>query len=484
MSSPAGFGSADTATGAAADGAGPTVFVDPAAGRQEVVGFGPAFTESAAAVLLEIPASLRDKVLESLFGTKGAAFTLTRTHIGSCDFGPVGKYAYSSRADLSDFSVAEDEPDLLPLIKDAALVPQASFRIVASPWSAPPFMKDNGQYYDLLAGRGGKLLPQHYATFASYVSRYLSAYHDRGIDIWAVTPQNEPVGNDGQWEGMEFTPAEMARYIGQNLGPTLAANNPDVKILNFDHNRDKVEQWDAVVMGDSAASKYVDGTGVHWYASTYLVFKEAFDRIHQAFGSDHLLINTEAAVENGSTFPPDYFGNWGYFWDIRGPGARPWERPADRFPATSLIGHYLVDIVGGLNHWLNGFIEWNLVLDDQGGPRHICDPSVTECGCMAPILIDPTTRRLFYTPIYYVLAHFSKFIRPGARVLDTTAPDGLLATAAWNPNGTISVVVVNTFNHPSEYKKVVDRDYHLQIGDKSIYARIPAHAIQTILVTR
>jgi glucosylceramidase len=467
----------------AAGGSGSAVVVDPAALRQEIVGFGPAFTESAASVLLKVPADLRTEVLESLFGPKGAAFTLTRTHNSSCDFGPVGNYSYSSRADLSDFTVAEDEPDLLPMIIDSAKVSRSGFRIVASPWSAPPFMKDNGKYYDRVAGRGGKLLPEHYATFAKYVSKYLTAYHDHGVDIWAVTPQNEPVGNDGQWEGMEFSPEELTRYVGQNLGPTLAAANPGVKILNFDHNRDAVERYASAAMSDPDASKYVDGTGVHWYASTYRVFGDELDRIHQAYGSDHLLINTEAAVEILSIHSQDYFGRWDYFWDIRGPGPRPWEVPPEAFPPTSLIGHYLVDIVGGLNHWLNGFVEWNMVIDEHGGPRHICEPSIDDCGVAAPIMIDTDGRRLFYTPIYYVLSHFSKFIRPGARVLATSAPAGLIATAAWNPNGTIAVVVVNTFEHPSQYAQVVDRDYCIQIGDRSVQAHIAAHAIQTIVVS-
>jgi glucosylceramidase len=236
-------------------------------------------------------------------------------------------------------------------------------------------------------------------------------------------------------------------------------------------------------MSDPDASRYLDGTGVHWYASTYRVFGDAFDRMHQAYGSDHLLINTEAAVEIQSTHSEDYFGRWDYFWGIRGPAPRPWEIPPEAFPPTSLIGHYLVDIVGGLNHWLNGFIEWNLALDQHGGPRHICEPSVTDCGAAAPIMIDADGRRLFYTPIYYVLSHFSKFIRPGARVLSTLAPAGLIATAAWNPNGSIAVVVVNTFEHPSQYAQVVDRDYRIQIGDRSVQAHIAAHAIQTIVVS-
>jgi glucosylceramidase len=133
------------------------VVVDLGAPRQEIVGFGPAFTESAAHTLMHVSPGLRAKVLVSLFGPAGAAFTLTRTHIASCDFGPVGNYSYSNRPDLSDFSVAEDDPDLIPLIKDAAAVPQASFRIVANTWTSPPFTKDNGMYYDTDALRGGRL---------------------------------------------------------------------------------------------------------------------------------------------------------------------------------------------------------------------------------------------------------------------------------------------------------------------------------------
>jgi glucosylceramidase len=312
------------------------------------------------------------------------------------------------------------------------------------------------------------------------VSKYLTAYHDRGIDIWAVTPENEPLGNGGHWESMEFTPEEMTRYVVRNLGPTLAADHPGVKILHFDHNRDQVEAWTTSLFTEPDAPKYVAGTATHWYASSYLVFSDGLDRIHAARGDDHLIINTEAAIGTGTIDSGLYFGVWSYFWTVRGSSAH---SSSANFPATSPIGHYLTDIVGGLNHWMNGWIEWNLALDRQGGPRHICDPSITRCGCMAPVMVDTDAGQLFYTPIYYVLSHFSKFIRPGARVLTTVAPAGLIATAAQNSNGTVAVVVVNSFNHPSEYASVVDRDYAIQIGQRSVSVHIPAHAIQTVLVT-
>jgi glucosylceramidase len=467
-------------TFAAPAGTKDTVVVDTTALRQEIVGYGSSFTESAAYVLQKISAAERTKALESLYGSSGAWFSLTRTTLASSDFGPVGKYAYAAKADLSDFSVVEDEPDLIPMIQDAMKASGASFKILASPWSAPPFMKDNNLYYDNVKLRGGKLLAQYYPTYATYFSKYIAAYKAKGIDIWAVTPQNEPLGNDGQWEGMEFTAQEMATFLGTNLGPTLATDHPTVKILDFDHNRDKVEAWETTVFGNANAAKYVDGTGVHWYSSSFMVYEDVIDRIHTARGNSHLIVNTEAAVGTTTITTTDYFDQWAWWWEIHGTVAS-WQDPVTS-PPSSRVGHYLRDLVVGMNHWFNGFIDWNVVLDRFGGPRHICDPSKTTCGCAAPIMIDTTTGKLFYTPLYYVLAHFSKYVRPGARALATTAPAGLIASAAWNPDGTVAVVVANTFNNPSEYASVVDRSFRIQIGTKAIDLQIPAHAIQTIVV--
>lgn len=472
-------------------GDAPTLSVDLAAERQTIVGFGGAFTESSAYVLDTLEPAARQRVIDAYFGAEGARYSLTRTHIGSCDFGPKGRYSYASKADLSDFSVAEDEPDLIPLIKDAQRSPGASFEIIASPWSAPPFMKEGETRGD--GYFGGKLAAAHYPTFASYIARYVDAYAQRGIEIWAVTPENEPIGNGSQWESMEFTPAEMASFIKSDLGPKMAERG--VKILAYDQNRDHAEEWVAAILGDPETHKYVHGTALHWYSSTYEVYPQVLERIHAAH-PDKVMLNSEATSDvvwdDAAEWEPPpkpgeqlnhqpktihYWKNWRWWWEVRTTdwGHR-WAKDKRLHPRHSSANRYIRDIIGGLNHWFVGWVDWNLVLDKRGGPNHVGN------FCAAPVMVDTEAREVFYTPLYYVMSHFSRFIRPGAVVLKTRAPEGLIATAARNPDGSTAVVVANIAPHPSRYDAVRDRTYVLELGGLRALGEIEAHAIQTLIV--
>lgn len=473
-------------------GGPPALQVDLGAERQEIIGFGGAFTEATAHVLQGLAPALRAEVLERYFGPDGAWYSLNRTHLASCDFCPRGKYAYATRPDLSDFSVAEDEPDLLPLIKDAMAVRGASFRLIASPWSAPPFMKSGGTgdgYF------GGTLLPAHYATFAAYIARYVQAYRAHGVPIWAVTPVNEPLGNGDQWESMLFTPESMARFIREDLGPTLTKEG--VEILAFDQNRGEAEAWVTAILGDPETKRYVLGTAVHWYGSTFAVFEDVLDRIHAAH-PDRVLLNSEATIDviwddPAEWEPPPvvgaqqdyrpakmhYWQDWAWWWQVKTTdwGYR-WASPEETalHPRYSAANRYIRDIIVGLNHWFVGWVDWNLVLDERGGPNHVGN------FCAAPVLVDAAAGEVFYTPLYFVMSHFSRFIRPGARVLGVAAPDGLIATAARNPDGTVAVVVANIAARPDQADAVVDRAYRLRVGDFALDLKIPARAIQTLVI--
>lgn len=482
---------------AALPGDRPTVRVDVEAEQQTIVGFGGSFTESAASVLAQLEPAKRQEVLDRTFGDgdggeAGARYSLTRTHIGSCDFSPRGRYAYASKADLSDFSVAEDEDDLLPLILDAQRVSGASFEIIASPWTAPPFMKSGGKgdgWY------GGRLEEAHYGTFAEYIARYIAAYRERGVDIWAVTPVNEPLGNAMQWESMHFTPEEMGAFIREALGPALAPLG--TKLLIFDQNRAEAWEWVEALLGDPSVARHVYGTAVHWYGSTWKVFGDALDRIREAY-PDRVIINTEATADviwddPAEWEPPPevgaqqdhrpetmhYWQNWAWWWEVNATdwGFR-WASDEEKpdHPRYAVANRYIRDIVGSLNHGLSGWVDWNLVLDERGGPNHVGN------FCGAPIMIDAAAGEVFYTPVYYVLSHFSRFIRPGARVLATTAPAGLIATAARNEDGAIAVVVANIAAEPARYGEVVERAYRLAVGAEVVDLTIPAHAVQTVVV--
>ena len=240
---------------------------------QTITGFGGSFTESSAYLLNNLSKEKRDKVLEAYFGESGARYSLTRTHMNSCDFS-LSNYSYAAvegDKDLEHFTIDEDRDDVIPMIKDAMAISKDGFKILSSPWTAPPWMKDNNSYV------GGNLLPEYYDTWALFFSKYIDAYKAEGIEIWGVTVENEPLGNGNNWESMHFTAEEMTTFVSNNLGPKLEADGKgDVKILGYDQNRDHLKDWVDVMYKDEASSKYYDGTAIHWYASTYEVFSRDF----------------------------------------------------------------------------------------------------------------------------------------------------------------------------------------------------------------
>ncbi|MEM6525750.1 MAG: glycosyl hydrolase family 30, partial [Bacteroidota bacterium] len=245
---------------------------------QTITGFGGSFTESSAHLLNQLGPENRDKVLEAYFGETGARYSLTRTHINSSDFS-LGNYSYApvpGDVALDSFSIEEDREDIIPMIKDAMTKSKDGFRIISSPWTAPPWMKDNNNYV------GGKLLPEYYDTWALFFSKYIDAYKAEGIDIWGLTVENEPLGNGNNWESMHFTPEEMTHFVQNHLGPKLEADGKgEVKILGYDQNREHLKEWvDAMYKNDST-SKYYDGTAIHWYASTFEVFPEELQYAHK-----------------------------------------------------------------------------------------------------------------------------------------------------------------------------------------------------------
>jgi len=171
-----------------------TLVLNPEKKYQTITGFGAAFTESSAYLLNKLGKDNRSKIIEAYFGESGAAYSLTRTHMNSCDFS-VSNYSYApveGDIELEHFSIQEDKDDLIPFIKEAMATSKEGFKIFGSPWTASPWMKDNKKYV------GGKLLPEYYDTWALFFSKYVDAYKAEGIDIWGFTVENEPLGNGNE----------------------------------------------------------------------------------------------------------------------------------------------------------------------------------------------------------------------------------------------------------------------------------------------
>ncbi|HKL21715.1 MAG TPA: hypothetical protein VJ904_07915, partial [Tichowtungia sp.] len=242
-----------------------TLEIDPLKTYQALIGIGGSFTESGASVLAELSAQKRAEIMKAYFSPEGAHFSLTRTHIASCDFS-LRNYTYApvpGDVALEHFSIEPDRTYLLPMIKDAQAVAGADFKILASPWTAPPWMKDNNTW------NGGELKPEHYATFAKYIVKYIQTYAKEGVPIWGLTPVNEPLGNDANWESLHFNPEQMRLLITDHLGPALAMAGLDVPLWIYDQNREDIMlDWADTIYGDEQASAFVRGMAVHWYQST------------------------------------------------------------------------------------------------------------------------------------------------------------------------------------------------------------------------
>ena len=438
------------------------IMINPDKTYQTITGFGGSFTESSAYLLNRLSKKNRDTILQAYFGEEGARYSLTRTHIASCDFS-LNNYTYAPvEGDLAleNFTIEEDRDDLIPMIKDAMAISKDGFNIIASPWTAPPWMKDNKNYV------GGKLLPEFYDAFALYFNKYLDAYKAEGIDIWGLTPVNEPHGNGNNWESMHFTPKEETDFVQNHLGPKLeAAGKSDVNILGYDQNRAGLKEWVDEMFKDEASSKYFAGTAIHWYESTYDYFPEDLQYAHNKAPNKYL-IETEGCVDSEIPKWKDDAWYWSkeatdWGWD--------WASDKDRHlhPKYSPVYRYARDIIGCLNNWVDGWIDWNMVLDKQGGPNWF------ENWCVAPIIVDPDKDEVYFTPIYYTMAHFSKYIRPEAKIIDVlNSEDDLMVTAAKNPDGTIAVVVLN---QSTEVK-----NFTIFLGEKEKNMSINAQAIQTI----
>ncbi|MEM7549384.1 MAG: glycoside hydrolase family 30 protein [Bacteroidota bacterium] len=431
---------------------------------QTITGFGGSFTESTAYLLNQLSKENRKKILEAYFGSEGARYSLTRTHINSCDFS-LSNYSYAPvEGDtlLENFSIEEDMDDIIPAIKEAMAISEDGFKILSSPWTAPPWMKDNNSYV------GGKLLPEYYDSWALFFSKYIDAYKEQGIDIWGLTVENEPLGNGNNWESMHYTPEEMTAFVQNHLGPKLEADGKsDVKILGYDQNREHLKEWVNAMYKDESTSKYYAGTAIHWYASTYEVFPEELQYAHEKAPEKHL-IQSEACVDaevpkwqDDEWYWSKEATDWGWDW-----------APEDQkkfHPKYVPVYRYARDIIGCLNNRVDGWVDWNMVLDKQGGPNWFKN------WCVAPVIVDPEKDEVYFTPIYYTLAHFSKYIRPEAKIIGIeNSDDSLMTAAAKNPNGSVAIVV---FNPGMDTKH-----FSIALDDQEADISINPQAIQTIVI--
>jgi glucosylceramidase len=415
-----------------------SIFVNPAQRFQTVLGFGGAITDASAEVFARLSPAAQTELLTAYFDPRrGIGYSLLRTTIHSSDFSSASyTYVADRDATLASFDIAPDRRHRLPLIRAALQAAGGTLTTYVSPWSAPAWMKDSGSML-----KGGSLLPSHAANWARYIVKFVQAYESEGVPIWGLTVQNEPMAVQ-TWESMIFSAEQERDFVRDHLGPELAANGLGTRrLIVWDHNRDLMKHRADVILSDPEAAKYVWGVGFHWY-ETWAGGEPMHGNVaatQQAWPGTHLLL-TEATVEG---FDPARLQDWAN-------GER-----------------YGRQVIGDLNAGAVGWTDWNILLDERGGPNHVGN------FCFAPVHADSASGRLTYTPSFAYLGHFSKFIRPGARRVSAVSSRSSLPTTAFvNADGRLAVVVMNGGAAPVRYR--------LHIGPDEVALTIPARAIQTL----
>lgn len=471
--------------------------------RGVVVGIGSSLTESSAYVLACLDPQVRHKILSDCFSADGANFPITRTHIGACDFSVEGKYSlceefgdtlmetFSLEQDKLGFTkdyyrdVVSDDYGLYHLIKEVSDIkkPQRdkTLRIVATAWTPPSWMKDIDDFYSKELRTGGKLLPYYYKAYARYLLRYVEDYNAEGVKIWAISPANEPQGNDGNWESVHITPSEEARLIGGYIGPMFEeAGYGSVKLLGFDQNTFEAAPYAEAIYGDSAANHYTSGLALHWYGSTISSFPDVMDSLHALY-PNKLLLHTEGCIDNlgcdawDAVTDPAGFKESGWFkhdnfwW---GKNATDWAYSTPYWPELHPkyvpVHRYARYIIEGMNHYMTSFIDWNVVLDSEGGPNH----EGNFCG--APIMVDTSSKEVYYTPVYYLLKLLSRNIRPGDKTLyvsqiDEYGDDVVIGAVEKADGKGYAVSILNTLPKPLTIPLLVgNKEYKVKVSANSV----------------
>ena len=414
----------------------PTITVDGATTFQTMDGFGYTLTGGSAIVINRMPAVARDALLRELFARSATSLGVSylRLSIGASDLS-AAPYTYdevpAGRTDpaLAGFSIEAERADLIPVLRRILAI-NPNITLLATPWTAPRWMKDNGSYV------GGSLLPAHYPAYARYFVKYLEAMMAEGITIAAITVQNEPLHAENN-PSMTMTAAAQAEFIKHHLGPALRAAGLATKILLYDHNADHPE-YPLAILGDPGAKAFVDGSAFHLYGGSI----DALGIVHDAHPDRNIYFTEQYTASNGS-----------FAGDLR------W--------------HVRNLVVGAPRNWSRTVLEWNLANDEAFGPH-----TVGGCGtCLGAVTIDSSSSAVTRNVAYYIVGHLSRFVEPGSvRIASTVAggarPATLLNVAFRTPANRHVLVVMNddettrTFNVAVDGRSVT---HTLGIGSVATY---------------
>lgn len=397
-------------------------------------GFGGAFTEAAAHIYSKMSEEKQNAIINDCFGSEGLSYQMGRIHMNSCDFA-LGNYTYIEENDteLKTFNISHDEKEIIPMIRAAEKAAGKKISLLLSPWSPPAFMKTNGEM-----NHGGKLKKEYYQLWADYFVKFIKEYQARGMQIDYLTVQNEPMAVQ-TWDSCIYEAKDEGIFVRDYLGPAMeAAGLSDIGIFVWDHNKEEAYQRMKEVLFDEEVSKYVRGEAVHWYTGDHF---ENLAIVKKMF-PDKEVFFSEGCVE--------------------------YSRFADsgEIQKAEMYAH---DIIGNLNAGISASLDWNLLLDNAGGPNHVGN------FCAAPIMCDPGADTYEKRLSYYYIGQFSRYIKDGAiRIGTTRYTDGFEVTGFLNPNQSRVVVILN--------KSDRELPYTLREAGEGVCGKIAPHAIQTVLM--
>jgi len=399
---------------------------------QEITGFGGAVTESVHDTITRLSEANRQKILQLYFDKdQGIGYELIRTHLNSCDFS-LGNYAYVKEGDreLKSFDLSRDIDGMFRTILTAQKIAGKNTKVLVSPWSPPAFMKTSGQM-----NHGGKLRDDCKRLWAEYIAKYLKETRKLGINVWAMTIQNEPKAVQ-VWDSCIYTALDEAEFIKEYLIPVFREQGIDCKVLIWDHNKERILERAMDTLADPEVRKFVWGVAFHWYSGDHF---EAVELTHQLFPEKALMMS-EGCME----------------------------KRIYAQEAWSHGEHYAHDIIGNLNSHMSGYFDWNMLLDERGGPNHVNN------FCSAPIMADTINDKVHLNASYYYIGHFSKYIPPGSKRIGYSKYNkSLEVTAFQTPEGKTVVVMMNP------------TDQHLEVNlrqrDDILPLIINAHSIITVL---
>lgn len=402
---------------------------------QRIEGFGGAITDSAGYVYHQMQEEQKKELTESYFDEKSMRYRIVRIPIDSCDF---SISHYEADGDALDeaferFSMERVEETIFPLLDAAEAAFGGKLDIMMTPWSPPAYMKTNGE-----RNNGGKLKTEYQARWAEYICRYIKEFRSRGYAVKRLSLQNEPKAVQ-TWDSCVYTAEEEKEFLRDYMWPALQKNGlNDIEVFIWDHNKERAYERAKAIL-DADTSKMVAGIAFHWYSGDHF---EALSMIREEF-PDKKLVLSEACIEYSKFSKDDYLCN---------------------------AQKYAHDIIGNLNHGMNGFYDWNLVLDEIGGPNHVGN------FCDAPFLYDIKEKKLIKRNTANYLWHFSHFIQKGAvRIGFSNYSDKLEATAVQNPDGSIAVVLLN------RTKEAIP--INIRIGEEMVRMNVSGEAIATGMIT-